>query len=425
MLTFLMMLILSACMIDKTTETTQPSIIPTRAEAKTSTPSLTPTKTQEVTSKPITNTPAPSKTKTQSAVSITPIPTAINFLDGKLIILREFTVNYLEDILSGRGNNLFAEGKSIDILRWAGNGCTLIAATRDEIVEMDLQGKILLTIFSFDQFPTITDGVILSPPSIGVRAIDSLSPDETWIAYKIGSGSYEQMGSDFEPYRFEFENLEAMSVDGSQGTYRLSQNGGAWRAAWSPDSAQIAYSDYDDHGTHQLFIINRDGVNRKQLTAFTDTKVEIIKIIWSPNGEKIALLVDQDGDGADDKTLILDLDDNTAKAYENIDIMWWRDNNSSVAWKIIEQEPRHAELITLDTSTDNEFTIRPEGCYRINPFGNPSMGGCLTDDERFIVYDTNTSTAFEYPNFDPFPGTQYWIAAPDSYPGVNGCGFTP
>jgi WD40 repeat protein len=420
-------------MIDKKTETTQPIIIPTSTQVKTTPVSSTPTRTQEVTSKPVTDTPAPSKTKTQTLVSITPIPTSTNFLDGKLIILREFTVNYLEDILSGRGNILFAEGKSIDILRWAGNGCTLIVATRDEIVKMDLQGKILQTIFSFDQLPSITDGVILSPPSTGRRAIDALSPDETWIAYKIGSGSYEQRGDDLEPIRYEYENLETMSVDGTQGPYRLSQNGGAWRAAWSPDSKQIAYSDYDEKGIHQLFIINKDGTNRRQVTSFTHPRMkgtsltypagEILKIIWSPNGEKIASLVDQ---GDHWSTIVLNIDGKSSEALENISAEWWRDNNSLVAWKIIEQEPRHAELITLDTNTNKEFTIRPEGCHRINQFGNPSMIGCMTLDYDFFVYDTKSGNAVMYPKFDPNRlEIHYWIAAPDSYPGVNGCGFTP
>ena len=421
-----MMLILSSCTINKKTDTPQLIKTPTSTQDKTtpvpSTPTALPTNTREATPISITITPSPSKTATSQLITVTAKPTYTDLLDGRLIVLRGFNPNYLEDILTGIGYNMLAEGKSIDILRWAGNGCTLIVSTTDEIVEMDLQGKIIRNIFSFERLPDFVDEYILIDPPYYVRAIDMLSPDESWIVYRIGSGTYEQMGSDYEPYRFEFENLEAMSVDGTQGPYRLSQNGGAWRAAWSPDSEQIAYSDYDNQGIHQLFIINRDGTNRRQVTSLTHPAVEILKILWSPNGEKIALLVDQDDDWS---TIVLNIDEKSSKALENISAEWWRDNNSFVAWKIIELRPWHAELITLDTSTDNEFTIRPEGCYRINPFGNPSMMGCLTYDGKFIVYDTNTSNAFEYPNFDPFPGTQYWIAAPDSYPGVIGCGFTP
>ncbi len=427
LLSFLIVLILSSCLKEKNTDIPQPIKSQTNIDAKETPVFSTPVRTQDVTSKPMLATPSPSKTMSPRPVTtVTAGPTSTNILDGKLIILREFSVNYLEDIQTGRGYNLFAEGKSIDILRWGGNGCTIIVATRDGIIEMDLQGKILRDIFPFNRLPDVVDGHILIDPPYYRRAIDMLSPDESWVSYRIGSGSYEQRGDDIEPYRFKFENLETMSVDGTQGPYKLSQNGGAWRAAWSPDSQHIAYSDYDEQGIHQLFIISTDGGNRKQITAFTGRQVEIMKILWSPTGDKIALHVDQDGDGSDDETIVQKIDGNTPpKELINIFAVWWRDNNSFVAGRVIEQEPRHGELIILDTTTNYEFKIGLEGCYRINLFGNPSMVGCLTYDDKFVVYDTNTSNTVEYPNFIPLQDTQYWIAAPDSYPGIYGCGYNP
>jgi len=423
---FLIILVLSSCIRDNKTEIPQPIKLPTNTETKTPPVSSTPSRTQEVYFNAMTDTPTPSKTKTPLPATETTSPTFTDILDGKLVVLRDFSANYLEDILTGRGYNLLAESKGIDILRWAGNGCTLIAATRDEIVEMDLQGKILRTIFSFDKFPTITDGVILSPPSIGRRAINSLSPNEAWIAYKIGSGNFQQRPDDLEPIRYELENLEIMSVDGTQRPYRLSQNGGAWRAAWSPDSAQIAYSDYDDNRIHQLFIINRDGTNRRQVSSFTSPAIEILNILWSPDGDKIALLVGHDGNEPSVDTIVIDVNDYTSREHVNIMAKWWRDNESFIAVKIIEQEIRHEEYIAVDINTNHEYTVRPEACYRINPFGDPSMMGCMTvDNEKFIVYDTNTFNVIEYPNFKTIYDIQYWIAAPDSYPGGKGCGFTP
>jgi hypothetical protein len=426
LLNFLLILVLSSCISDNETEIPQTIKLPTNTEAKTPPVFSTPTGTQEVNSNPMTGTPVPSKTKIPYTATETASPSFTNILDGKLIVLRDYSSNYLEDILTGRGSVLLAEGKAVDILRWIGNGCTFIVSTRDGIVEMDLQGKIIRNIFPFERLPDVVNGYILIDPPYYRRAIYILSPDESWVVYRIGSGSYEQRGDDIEPYRFEYENLETMPVDGTQGPYRLSQNGGAWRAAWSPDSYQIAYSDYDEHGVHQLFIINRDGGNRRQITSFTDPQVEIMKILWSPKGDKIALLVDQDGNGTNDKTIVFNIDENTSKLYEKILAEWWRDDDSFVAWKRIEKEPRHAEMITYDITTNNQFTIRPEGCHRINPFGNPSMMGCLTVDYEFIVYDTLSGKAIVYPNFDDHRyAIQYWLAAPDSYPGVIGCGYTP
>jgi WD40-like Beta Propeller Repeat len=427
LLSFLIILVISSCIHGNKTEIAQPTKIPIFTETKIKPITSTPTRTQAIILNPITNTPEPSKTKTYLPITATASPTFTENLNAKLIILVEFNVNYLEEILTGRGYNLLAEGKAIDIFRWKGTGCTLIAATRDEIVEMDLQGKILHSIFSFNQFHTPIDGVILSPPSYSRRAIDALSPDETWIAYKIGSGNVEERGDDLEPIRYEYENLETMSLDGTQGPYRLSQNGGAWRAAWSPDSNQIAYSDYDDQGVHQLFVISRNGANRKQITSFIDPKVEIMKILWSPKGDKIAILVDQDGDESDDETILLNFDENNPpKELKNIFAEWWRDDDVFIAWKIIEDEPRHAELITLETSTNIESTVRPEGCYRINPFGNPSMVGCMTYDDKFVVYDSRSGEATVYSKFDSRRfAVQYWIAAPDANPGSKVCDHLP
>jgi hypothetical protein len=435
MLIFSMMLVLSSCTINTKTDTPQPIKTLASTQIKTipvsSTPTALPTKTLEATPITIKITPSPGMTATSRLMTVTTKPTYTDLLDGKLIVLRDFNANYLEDILTGIGYNMLAEGKAIDILRWTGNGCTLIAATTDEIIEMDLQGKIIRNIFSFERLPDYKDEYILIDPPYYRRAIDMLAPDESWLIYRLGSGKYEQQGSDFEPYRFEYENLEAISVDGLQGPYRLSQNGGAWRAAWSPDSQRIAYSDYDDKGVHQLFLINKYGTNRKQITYFYDPTDEILKIIWSPQGDKIALLVGQESDWSVFKTVVIDVERNKfPKEVKNIYVEWWWNNDSFFAWKIIDKESSHAEYILVDISPIGIFSysrlpFSAEECYRINPFGNPSMVGCLTYDGKFIVYDTNTSNVVEYPNFDPHHGTQYWIAAPDTYPGVIGCGFTP
>jgi hypothetical protein len=413
-------------MSNQKTEIPQMTRIPTNTADQTPPVSLTPTRTKQIISTRLTSTPAPSMTKTQFPFTLATGSTSSPILDGQLIVLREFNVNYLEDILTGRGYNLLAEGKAIDILKWEGTGCTFIAVTRDGIIEIDLEGKILRNVFAFKNIHNIVDGHLLIDPPYFRRAIDMLSPDKSWLVYRIGSGKYEQRGDDIEPYRFEYENIETMSLDGTQGPFRLSQNGGAWRVAWSPGSQQISYSDYDNNGVHQIYLIDKDGANRKQVTFFPNPQLGIMKILWSPDGEKLAVVIDQDDDGSVDDTIVLKINGSTSpKEYKNIFADWWRDNHTIIAGKLIEQEPRHGELIILDTRSDDELAIQLDNCYRINPFGNPAMVGCLRYDDKFIVYDTYTSNVIVYPNFEPLVDTQYWIAAPDDYPGANGCGYNP
>src|SRR4030043_1328484 len=416
-----MVLVLSGCGRNDGIKILQPVTSPSKTDLIRELITSTSTKTQESYLNLVTYTPVPTKTIIHPTFSTTVVPRLTNILDGKLILIRDFNVNYMEDILTGIGHNLLAEGQSIDILKWEGNGCTLIVRTESGIVEMDLQGKILRTIFPFERLPLINDGVILIPPSYGRRAIDILSPDGYWISYKVGSGNVEQRGDDLEPIRYDYEDLETISIDGTKGPYRLSQRGGAWRAAWSPDSTQIAYSDYDDQGNHQLFVISKDGSNRRQLTSFIDM-VEIRKIMWSPNGEKIAAVVGLFDDMSADYSVVINIDaEISSEEYNNVIAEWWRDDDSIIAYQIVEQESRHAEIIVSDIISSKISTIRSEGCFRIKPFGNPFMIGCMTEDDKLSSYNSYTSEVVEYPKFDRHLSyVQYWIAAPDSYPGAIG-----
>ncbi len=125
-------------------------------------------------------------------------------------------------------------------------------------------------------------------------------------------------------------------------------------------------------------------------------------------------------------TSIIDIDGSSStKVFENIIGKWWRDDESLIA---VSQPPGYyyLDIINLDINTGGMSTISHGGCFRINPFGNPAMVGCLTEDDEFRVYDSNTYAVVEYTNFDVHvQSVQYWIAAPDSYPGEAGCGFAP
>jgi Tol biopolymer transport system component len=88
-------------------------------------------------------------------------------------------------------------------------------------------------------------------------------------------------------------NLYTMNVDGSQ-VQRLSDRaGGEHDPAWSPDGNQIAFGVYGygqamgDLGGDQLFVMNADGSNIRQLTS---DAVGGISPTWSPDGKFIAII---------------------------------------------------------------------------------------------------------------------------------------
>lgn len=357
--------------------------------------------------------------------STTATPNISAILDGKLIIVRNFSANYLEDLTTGHGFVFLAEGHWVDVLQWREDGCTLIAGLDDGIYEVNLHGEIVRPIFTFDSFPEVSNGTIVLPSSILRYAYYPLSPDDSWLAYLVGSGNYEQWGDDIEPFRFEYQDLETISTDGTEGPHRLSLRGGVRRVAWSPDGQRLAFSDYDAEGITQLFISSRDGSNRRQLT-FNSQPIEMGKIFWAPDGERIALDVYQADSAALTEILIVELDNDTIHMYENLGIHWWRDSDSLIARRRISRE--QSSIIIMDVATGEIFTLGEMGCYCMNPFGNLAMVGCWTVDDQIWVYDSIAHTVEQYPNFDPFwSGLIYphFIAAPDSYPGDAGCSYSP
>ncbi len=359
-----------------------------------------------------------------STVTLTATPNLAVILDGQLMILRDFNSDYLEDITSGDGRIYKAENGSLDTLQWRGDGCTLIAYLSDDgIYEINLHGEIVRPIFTFDSFPEITDGTILLTSSIHRYAYYPLSPDDSWIAYLIGSGNIEERGDDLEPFRYEYQDLATMSVDGTAGPYRLSQRGGVRRVAWSPDGQRLAFSDYDAAGIPQLFVAARDGSNLEQLTYLTQP-MELGKILWSPDGERIALYISQVDTWSIGGTFIIEIDQGVIHDYEDIRVAWWRDSASLIARHQTAQG--QSSIIVFDVSTGEISLLGDLECYRMNPFGNPAMVGCLTVENRFWVYDSIAHTAELYPFFDPhWDDIQDFIAAPDTYPGEAGCNYSP
>jgi len=57
---------------------------------------------------------------------------------------------------------------------------------------------------------------------------------------------------------------------------------------WSPDGTRLAYSDYDVAGVAQLYHSHPDGSDRRQVTTFTTSGLDIGAIKWSPDGRFLA-----------------------------------------------------------------------------------------------------------------------------------------
>jgi hypothetical protein len=353
-------------------------------------------------------------TATPSGISFTP-PDA-EFIDGKMIILAAWPWGpfYIEDILTGKGRILNSD-VPIRIQEWGDNGCTLIVFRDNDIVETDLHGNPIRILFRGDEIPA----------SHGAISFTTISPDRDWVYYLVGTGVYNDCGDDTECF-YEYNDLETISVNGEQGPYRLSQGGGAWRVAWSPDGQHLAFSDYDEFGNQQLFLGSRDGSNHQQLTHLNTDQVLIMGIKWSPDGRRISAVVDKTGDQAADMTVIVELNTLSSLELVNVGALWWRDHDSLVAWRRIQEEPISYSIVVLDVTTNWVTTAFSVGCRLVSPFGNPTMVGCITIDDEFWVYNSTTNSIEQYTQFDRFlDDLYYWRAAPESFPGESNCGISP
>lgn len=121
-----------------------------------------------------------------------------------------------------------------------------------------------------------SDGVLQCMASIETPGSPAISPDGKAVAFTIRTADWEKNRYDREIH---------LTENGK--TVQLTNNpkGSSGDIAWSPDSEQISYQANTDIGT-QIFLMNRDGSNVRQITALPGG---INSYIWSPDGRYMAL----------------------------------------------------------------------------------------------------------------------------------------
>ena len=115
---------------------------------------------------------------------------------------------------------------------------------------------------------------VTTNPWPGHAVVDSAptwSPDGTRIAFdRLENGR---------------DDLYVVNVDGS-GLHQLTTGVYDEDAAWSPDGTQIAFDGSDRVGTQQIFVVDADGSDRRQLTR--SASLYSVVPAWSPSDKEIA-----------------------------------------------------------------------------------------------------------------------------------------
>jgi Tol biopolymer transport system component len=192
----------------------------------------------------------------------------------------------LTDIYSmtSRGTDirrLTRDGRS-DIVRWSPDGQRIAYAQfeppRVSIIVMGADGSNPINI---SRDPTVADGY------------PAWSPDGRRIAFHSNRHNLQGGGR---------RSIYAMDADGGN-VVRLT-TGDAWndRAPhWSPDGSKIAFHSNRSGSDLQIFVINADGTNLRQLTTVGTNQWPN----WSPDGARISFSSQRSTDGVPDNGLYL------------------------------------------------------------------------------------------------------------------------
>jgi hypothetical protein len=283
-----------------------------------------------------------------------------------------------------------------------------------DIVEVDLQGQILRTVFTLNNLNYQGEGV--ASPRV------EMSPSEEWVVFVIGRGERTNYGIDYA--RYDKEDIFVISSDGQNGPYKISNGGRAWYYTWSPDSQSLAYSDYDSDGRLQVYLAKYDGSHNKQLTNF-ETNGTPRLLEWSPNGQYLSMFYEHP---EGEYNLLIASKDGELVSIGIFESMWvdiWWDDDSTLAIWIDDEinwfDPNNGSIIQHLLGVINPY-------MNVKSFGTPNKQACLgfcfgidKEDYGLFIYDISENYMYQIPIINRVYDMANWHPSPEGFPGEEKC----
>jgi TolB protein len=154
--------------------------------------------------------------------------------------------------------------------------------------------------------------------------------------------------------------------------------------AWSPDGKQIAFVSDRDGPQHNIYVMDADGGNVKQLTKGQEKYC--YAPAWSPDGKKIAH-ISRDESGA--ATMIMDADGGNAKKIaENCWDPQWSPNGKKILFTRLTNQGFHIHVMDADGSNQKDLDTANNTLGFSYPNWSP-------DGKKIVYGDMTTAGSIE------------------------------
>jgi Tol biopolymer transport system component len=187
------------------------------------------------------------------------------------------------------------------------------------------------------------------PPKTEISSEFYLSPDGQKVAFV----------KDKYIYKMNADGSEVTKLTKSSGEY---VSGGS-QLVWSPDRTKIAFL-FGAYPKQQIYTINADGTNLKNLTNNPQNEVYNVKLFWSPDSSRIAYYYNKPGDSSGEQQDIYLLDinrgttNNLTQKPRNYDELSWSPDGKFIAFVAGEFNNQKLYTINADGNQLNQLATR-------------------------------------------------------------------